>query len=207
MGRLNLGSASMIRVDTLGQIRDSIPEPLWNDPGPVDPRTVWMTMRSDGGIVLTRTDKVGFMFLSALGAAPRIVELEAVAPLHNPEEREELQRAEDWETPVSQRKRVPEAKPFLRGTQVDLDGRIWLRRSAEGQRTPSRVLYWAMPGGKVSVSWADPPRFAGFLADGTYLGEVRFPVEARVVFHKEYAWAVVPGPDDEPILIKYRLHS
>lgn len=52
------------------------------------------------------------------------------------------------------------------------------------------------------MTYEEPPVFAAFRADGTYLGEVRFAQGARVAFVANTALAVVPDGDDVRTLVK-----
>ena len=55
------------------------------------------------------------------------------------------------------------------------------------------------------VTYDEPRAFAVFELDGTYLGEVRFPVGVYPAITGNTAWGIVPGQDDEPILVKFRI--
>jgi hypothetical protein len=45
-------------------------------------------------------------------------------------------------------------------------------------------------------------------ADGTFLGEIRFPKRSgQPAFFGDYAWSIAFDDDDVPFLVKYRLHD
>jgi sugar lactone lactonase YvrE len=91
------------------------------------------------------------------------------------------------------------------------DGRIWIGKSTAAKKIPSKIAascFSQATGSKsFSVTYEEPPAYVAFQADGTLLGEVRFPLRARVTFVGNTAWALVPDADDVPTLIKYRLHN
>jgi hypothetical protein len=55
------------------------------------------------------------------------------------------------------------------------------------------------------ATWQDQIIYDAFLADGTFLGSVRFPLGVRPTFRGDYAWGVEKDADDTPILVKYRI--
>jgi hypothetical protein len=56
------------------------------------------------------------------------------------------------------------------------------------------------------MTYREPQIYAFFQVDGQYLGEVTFPINAtRLTFVGNSAWAIVPGADDEQMLVKYRI--
>jgi hypothetical protein len=178
----------------------------------------WWRILPDGRDLYTRTDKVGFLVVSRRGnAAPLIGEAPGAPLPYLREEREELQSARDLlrdkcPRPNAQptpRTIIPEFKLPARGASVDIDGRIWIAKSATAQRIPAKIIASCSgPAGrfKVEATYEEPPVFAAFQADGTYLGEVRFPLRARVTFVGNTAWALVPDSDDVQTLVKYRLY-
>jgi hypothetical protein len=53
----------------------------------------------------------------------------------------------------------------------------------------------------------EPPVFSGFRSDGTYLGDVRFPLQANVLaFAGGTAWGVMLGKDDQQQLVRWIIH-
>jgi len=153
--------------------------------------------------------------------APRFLIGEIAAPpvAYLPEERQELQAARDLFRDkcdggrggrMPERVIVPETKLPARGATLDVDGRIWIAKSTTAQKIPPKVISSCSSRDrgnfKQEATYEEPPVFAGFLPDGTYLGEVRFPLRARVSFVGNTAWALVPDADDVQTLVKYRLY-
>jgi hypothetical protein len=131
------------------------------------------------------------------------------------EEREELQLARNLALDKCQNARrervvVPEAKLPARGGSPDIDGRIWIGKSTPSQKIPPKVSASCSSAGvgsfKAEVTYEEPPVYVAFMPDGTFLGEVRFPLRARVTFVGNYAWALIPDDDDVQTLVKYRLY-
>jgi hypothetical protein len=107
-------------------------------------------------------------------------------------------------TPNQIEELVPEFKHKAFSVTVDVAGRIWVRLSSVAQRVDPRVKSFDEHG-TTYTNWASPPRFAGFLPDGTYLGELTLPVDAIVSFGPEAAWVATIGSDGLPLLQKFPL--
>jgi hypothetical protein len=205
----------LIRHAADGRVLDTIRSPIPWYAGPsvttYDTRNYWLPY-PDGRILQFRSDKVGFLLTDPRGRTkPVMAEVPTPAVEYLPDERAELQRAEEWRRRISPPElhasigRVPTAKPVVRNYAfTDLSGRIWLQRSAPAVRAAPRVV------GKsgtdsVTVSYDEPRLFAVFEPDGTYLGEVRFPVGVLPAVVGDVAWGITRGADDEPVLVKYRI--
>lgn len=206
-----LGRPFFLRVDSLGHLSDSlIVSDRWLGEVPEEAYDLGEDVipLRNGGFAVWRTDRLGFVRREPGSRDVRLVEVRADRPWHRPEERAELQRIEQWSASGGRAPRsprtVPERKQLVRGAFEDLDGRIWLERSGEAVRIPPRTKYWDRRG-EVKVSWADSLHLAGFAPDGAFLGEVTFPPFARVGIVGGHAWAIVPGADDIPTLVKYRI--
>ena len=205
----------MVHYDIAGKLLDSVSVTArWL---PEDaPGVQWWRLMSDGRLLFTRTDKVAFMIVGRDGKAPLVAEVPAPPVPYLREEREELQAARDLvrdkcSAPGRPRVLIPEAKLPARSASIDIDGRIWIAKSATGAKIPPKYGGGCSGPGvggsfRAYLTYEDPPVMAAFLPDGTYLGEVRFPVRARVTFVGRTAWAVVPDADDVPVLVKYRLY-
>lgn len=177
----------------------------------------WWRLLPDGRHLYTRTDRIAFLIVDPKRAgAPVIVEGPGAPVPYLREEREELAAARNLigdkcPRPNQQVTRVVigETKLPARSAVVDIDGRVWIGKTTTAQKIPPKInASCSGPGGnfKAEVSYEEPPVFAAFLADGTYLGEVRFPLRARVTFVGNHAWALVPDDDDVQTLVKYRLY-
>ena len=174
----------------------------------------------DGRIVLARTDKVAVLIEDR--SKNRVLAEVATTPVrYLPEERQELQVARNLfldkcgggagrggaPTP---RVEVPETKLPARYALVDIDNRIWIAKSTTALRIPPKVIASCSNrergSFKAEATYEEPPVYAAFQPDGTYLGEVRFPLRARVTFVGNTAWALVPDADDVQTLVKYRIY-
>jgi hypothetical protein len=204
----------IVRHTITGDILDSIaPKARWLATDPVeetDPREVWFPL-PDGRLVHSRTDKFGFVLSDPSGATPPVMaEVDAPAVPVLDDEHRELSALAAWRAQHSTAERptqtkVPRTKPPVRGWAfADLAGRIWIQRSTVAVRVPPRVV--AMAGTRsISAIYAEPWVFAVFEQDGTYLGDVRFPVGARLTVGGSTAWAIVEDSSGVPELVKYRV--
>lgn len=194
----------------------------------------WWQVLPDGRIVFTHTGKLGFMVAGQPAAAVQqsgalVPAGERVAPVnllvgeiastpvpYLKEEREELQVARNLNVDKcggrggQQRVEVPETKLPSRHAMVDVNGRVWIAKSTTAQKVPPKTIASCSSRGlgsfKADATYEEPPVYAAFQTDGTYLGEVRFPLRARVTFVGNTAWALVPDADDVMTLVKYRLY-
>jgi hypothetical protein len=211
-----------MRYDTAGTLLDSIVQPTasWLPAAPPTTQEAprqWWSMVRDGRLLYSRTDKVGYLLVDRTGARkPVLVEAASERVPYLKEEREELQALRDFSVekcsrpgePPRPRVVVPESKFPAGGAQEDVSGRLWVRKTAPAMKVPPKI--GASCGGSAGsfqfhVTWEEPPAFVAFQPDGTLLGEVRFPVRARVTFVGNTAWALVPDEDDVLTLVKYRL--
>jgi hypothetical protein len=202
---------AMLHYDSLGTLRDSIVERgVWlvsSEPrGRFSPIQAWMMLR-DGRILYGRSDKLGFLLLDRARREPPLIAERAAEPVaFLSEERAELQAVQE----MMQRNGgaltadVPETKLAMRGLVIDIDGRVWFYRSTTAQKVAPR-LGGVANNQRMNVTYAEPPLLAAFQTDGTFLGEVRFPIGTMPTFVGDFAWAILPDEDDGPVLVKYRL--
>ena len=201
----------MLRYSPEGALLDTVTSDApWQLPPPANmyaPITAWIPL-PDGRHLHMRTDMLGFLIIDPARRVPPLL-AEAVLPdvLYLDEEREELQAIADRQrarqegtTPAA----LPRAKLPSKYPVVDPAGRIWIARPATAIKVPPRVGFFAGPN-SLSVSYAEPSVFAAFEPDGTFLGEVRFPVGVIPAFTGNSAWAVVEDADGIPRLVKYRV--
>ena len=201
--------------DLSGKLLDSISSTARWIPQGAEGNQWWRLLR-DGRTLFTRTDKVGFMIVEKNGSPALVAEVAASPVRYLPAEREELQAARNLSVdkcPNAARPRervvVPEFKQLAGGANVDIDGRLWITRASTSQKIPPKIsASCSGPGGsfKAEVTYEQAPVMAAFMPDGTFLGEVRFPLRARVTFVGNTAWALVPDDDDVLTLVKYRLY-
>jgi hypothetical protein len=208
-----------IHYSSTGKVLDTIPpQRLWYSGAQTtgyDPDNDW-TVLPDGRILAWRTDRVGFFVKGPTGRT--MVELATEAPRFDPLHRRELQAVQDF----SEKHRgseggvtntthgvIPERKPAVTDLRLDMaQQRVWLRRSVASIRVPPRPGLPARPidPKPPTVSFDEPEVWVAFRLDGTYLGEVRFPMGVQVrVFDKDVAWAATLSAEDEPLLLKFRI--
>lgn len=205
---------AMLRYDSTGKLLDSVTNARrWlpkDDPSSMYGIYQAWGLLPDKRVFIARNDKLGFLtFDPSRKNAPLIGEITAQPVAFFEEERRELQAISDASVGYSRDAplNVPEFKPPMRGLFTDTDGRIWLYRSTVAEKVEPRV------GGIVNdkrlmVTYAERPSLVCFNADGTFLGEVRFPMGVFMPgIVGNTAWAVVPDSDDVPMLVKFKLHN
>ncbi len=209
------------RHDADGAIRDTIRPPLFDDRNPPSEfgqvHNLW-TILPTGQVASATDDRLAILIH---GPGTRVVAIErAVDPVrYDPADRRERQARSDFAfaslRPYEHMDKpppVPEAKSMIREIDKDLDGRIWVRRGAPSVRVPPHPALHAPPpdspmtGKPVpTASFAEPEVYDVFRLDGTYLGELRFPLNVSVwAFSGNSAWAMTTDSDDLPVLVKYR---
>ena len=103
---------------------------------------------------------------------------------------------------------IPATKPLLNLLICDLDGRVWMLRHTRAVRGRP-VPFVAVSSGQVRSpmhEYFEPPVFAVFGVNGTYLGEVRFPVGAKYIsFAGDVAWGVTTDDDGQEFLTRWRV--
>ena len=102
---------------------------------------------------------------------------------------------------------VPEYKVAWETISPMPDGRFWVRVSVPSVHlAPDDVFHDARDPARPPLSWRLPSAYDVFEGDGSFLGQVAFPGRA-VVAHAdgERVWVVAPGPDDEPVVVRYRV--
>jgi hypothetical protein len=211
--------AAMLHYDSAGTLLDSIVDgrpwlPRVKSPTRFTPQSGWSVLE-DGRLYFLRWDKVGFLIVDRSGIAPPLI-ADFRAPLvpYLAEERAELAALDNFERqhfpPEHQRRRdaAPAHKlPTRWSIRDNIDGRIWIAMSAQGQKSTPHVAARA-GSDSMLITYADRPTFAAFQTDGTFLGVIRFPMGVFVpTFVGNTAWAIVPGDDDVPTLVKYKLHQ
>lgn len=173
----------------------------------------------DGRIVYARTDKLAIL-IEQRSKSPIVTEVASAPVPYLPEERRELQVARNLFADkcgqggrggqATQRVEVPETKLPARYALVDINDRIWIAKSTTALRIPPKIISSCSDrergSFKAEATYEEPPVYVAFMPDGTYLGEVRFPLRARVTFIGNMAWALVPDDDDVQTLVKYRIY-
>jgi hypothetical protein len=213
--------------DTAGRVLDTLMLgsawlPSDEPPHSLRPSQSWFPL-ADGRIVVSRTDKLAFLLIDRAGKArPVIGEVPSKPVPYLAEERKEQQRAAARSTffeeggkkistgvapTVVEEYKLPSLPAF-----ADVNGRIWLRKRVTSVKaTPRCTVAFANPDGtsrcSATASYYDPPVYIAFNTDGTYLGEIIFPIGTVMVsFVGEFAWVIEHSDDDEQVLVKYRIH-
>jgi hypothetical protein len=102
---------------------------------------------------------------------------------------------------------VPEYKVAWERISPMPDGRFWVRVSVPSVHLAADEIFRdARDPARPPVSWRMPSAYDVFERDGTFLGQVTFPGRA-VVAHADgkHAWVVAAGPEDEPVVVRYRV--
>jgi hypothetical protein len=114
---------------------------------------------------------------------------------------------------------IPRVKPFFRGYQgepqlppvnglhVGMDERVWVHVSMPSERfTPTTVAPEPGHRARPVLGWREPTAYDVFEANGTYVGRVTLPSNARPkVFRGDEVWCTVRDEDDVITLVKYRV--
>ncbi len=218
-----MGRAPVRCLDASGATTDSIADIApWGgaiSSDPVTNYTMW-TVTRDRRVVHMHIDRVGFLLLDHPRDAARpshrpllrAAEIGAEPVRYGKGEREEERRFAAWHARGTGRapREVPESKPLTGGMTVDLDGRLWVQRRSPAVPIPPEMKFWGTVNGRTSeitTAYAEPPHFAVFDTLGVFLGELHFPAKAIVQATGRTVWAVVPGEDDVPVLVQYRLNA
>ena len=171
---------------------------------------------SDGRVVVGRSDVLGFLVIDpSRRHVPLLAKYDAPPVPYPHDQLIELQAAQ--RKPIDaggERLPNPDAaaevtkfKLPLISIRPDRDGRIWILTAG-----PSRKLAEPYCNSYVDEhcvgksSWSETNRVLGFRADGTFLGEIRFPKRSgSPAYVGDYVWCVAYDSDDVPTLVKYKL--
>ncbi|MGD2122484.1 MAG: hypothetical protein PVJ76_12100 [Gemmatimonadota bacterium] len=124
-------------------------------------------------------------------------------PVH-PEEADEYRRLFEWmdRQPAyrpPEGEWLPSVMPPFRGIEVGSDGRIWVQRNAQ----PIQIQTRENPDGRPAIGWAQPFSYDVYEADGTFLGEIRFPERFEPhLFGAGLVWGVRRGEFDEEYVVR-----
>jgi hypothetical protein len=210
---------AFLRFRPDGTILDTMRAPAFEPklPSARDPVHAW-TLTADGKRVSGSDDRYAFL---VHGPASTVLRIErAIPPVpYQAQERRELQARYDYQKAMNgdsylgKAPVVPEVKPMFHEFTIDVDGRLWVRRSAPGERTAPVPAFASLPPNRPNakdpiptVSYREPSVYDVFQLDGTYLGEVRFP--SMVTFQGalgDIIWGTTKGTDDQAYLVKLRI--
>jgi hypothetical protein len=215
------GRTPIIRYDSTGQTIDTLhPGPAWlpreqvrvghAHPSQFKAEERWVVLQ-DGRAVIVRTDKFAILVRSSSGAAPIISEHVRAPIAFLDEERKQWSDAEasgrGHGPPGAPVTEIPRHKLPVMHLQADVDDRLWLSLAGQAVKIEPRCVRSIDHVCVAKVSYEEPPVRAAFRADGTYLGEVRFPMGARhLSMAGQHAWGLLYDEDDVPVLVKFRLY-
>lgn len=99
---------------------------------------------------------------------------------------------------------IPSTMPPFRGIEVSSDGRIWVRRNTH----PIQIPVDENPDRPPPIGWTQPFVYDVFEADGTFLGQVRFPERFEPhLFGAGYVWGVRRGDLDEEYVVRLSIRT
>lgn len=193
-----------------GEIIDTINPPHFsNEPNaasfnPFGPSKI-MGMTPLGHLIVGMNDDYTFHIRSPDGPVVRVKrDYEPVALLR--EEKADWQAVFDWfdeNQPFADVGSVPDHKPPYAEFLSAQDGRIWVRRRVQGYKREDEEAPSEESNRPPPVNWEERNVYDVFELDGTYLGEVRFPLRARPLFIRaDTAWGVYRGEFDEEHIVK-----
>jgi len=212
-------------IGPTGRIIDTIPAPTsWLRTLPqsmLEPTTQWL-MLPDGRLAVGGTDRLAVLLRPAKGVGPLLLmEAPTQRASYLAAERQEMRALFAWANNLRDGGHPlpndpPPLKPAYSALGIDHDGRIWLQRRVTAIKNPNKppekdeeaMTESGAPMPKQPpITFTEPPTFAGFKLDGTYLGEVRFPLNAtHITFTGDFAWAVVTDKEGMESIVKYRIH-
>jgi hypothetical protein len=122
------------------------------------------------------------------------------------EEKADWQAIYDWfeeNRPFGEVGSVPDHKPPYSEFLATQDGRVWVQRRTEGYKEEDEEPAPEDSNRPPPVNWEEPAIYDVFELDGTYLGEVRFPLRTEPLFIRaDTAWGVYRGEFDEQYVVR-----
>ena len=205
----------LLRVGPEGMANDTLhPPPIAGEassnPTFFEPQKYWLRNRyaewvtGFGGAYAITIGSAGRAALRVERTVPRV----AVAP----DERRNYQEVSDAlrrnpNVAPSGPATVPAQKPYFRGLESDLDGRIWVDLHGPGEafEPAPRPAQPGMPS-VPPLRWRERRRYDVFGRDGSYLGRIDLPPRTTLSEAKgNRVWAIQRGEDDEQYIIRYRI--
>lgn len=207
----DFAACSFLHISAEGTVLDTVnTRRTWSDyqvPREFDPWDITLPLE-DGTLFVSAADRLAFLLRSRTGRAVLIEHPTDPVPV-TAAERKEWTAIKGW-----YQGSVPPPAPSFANTKSAFfavarahDGTIWLKRHVAAVRDTPRE---AFPGVKDPPSpireWFEPPVFAAFLVDGTYLGEAQLPLHSRMhAFTGAFAWGIAVAPDGQEALVRWRL--
>lgn len=200
---------TFVRFDTAGRQLNTLDQPDWSiDAEVVDSRyfpVTWYRLLRNGTGLVARNDRLTFsVFTPEMPATPSTYASGFLPPLRQDPELDELRDQLEFAKRMIHTKNVglgakestiPARRLAFDGIEIDLLNRVWFVATIESYQGTAPP-----PPPNAPAAFADAPRITyfarvgayAFTTDGTYLGEVRFPIgTTRVVFGTEQAWALI----------------
>lgn len=215
-----------VHLAATGQVLDTLPaKPEWTGEPPartMDPEGLWNPL-PDGRLFIARTDRLGFVAMPASGGRnPLAAVAQHTALAVSDAEVAEQAAVFSWSAKQAKadikNPGMASVKPHFWATGIltDFGGRLWLPLHTTAIK--GRPLPLGVPvSGQAQTTidhFVEPPAFAIFKPDGTYIGDVRLPLaddetiaNRQFVTSKGRVWGMVQGPDDEPLLVKWRIEG
>jgi len=209
--------AVVVRITRTGEILDTLVAPPLEYP--IVPTTefapvAFWSILPDGRSVTALSDRIGITIREP-GTGASVIEsvIDGTRPPAHylAEERDAQDRYYDWimtygagDYPEG-RPTIPESKQELVHVTVDVEGRIWLRRTSESVRVdrPPRDTTLNFP---PEVPYVERARFIGFANGGAYLGELELPVGFGVEsFRGDHVWVLRRSSEGESVVSRHRL--
>jgi len=104
---------------------------------------------------------------------------------------------------------LPSTKPFFKGLEVGLDGRIWVHRYVEAVKRDDVQQLPEIPGrppNRPLLTWREPTTYDVFEPDGTFLGTVVLPDDITPhVFRGDHIWGVHLDADGVERVVRLRV--
>ncbi len=194
-----------------GQVKDTLPLPrLPGMPkergGPYRIETYW-SWHPDGYFVVGVSNEYSFDERRPDGVLRIRRDVEKL-PVH-PEEADAYRRLFEWmeQQPAyrpPEGEWIPSTMPPFRGIEVGTDGRIWVRRNTH----PIRIPVVEPSDGRPAIGWTQPFVYDVFEADGSFLGEIRFPeLFEPYLFGTGHVWGVRRGEFDEEYVVRLSIRA
>jgi hypothetical protein len=216
----------VFHYDTTGRIIDSLLfRGTWLDskerPSSRAPSQRWEPL-PDGRILVMRSDRLGIVIVDPRNAKPPLLSEIPTHPVPMlAEERVQHQASENASSKFTEGGRtialnepanVGEFKLAAPYSVTDTEGRIWITKATPSVKVERycnsfQSIHAGDPVKCVGYSsYRDRPAYVGFDTDGTFLGEVRFPMfSGSAAFTGDFAWTITRTADDEPVLTKFRV--
>jgi hypothetical protein len=213
----------VFHYDTSGRIIDSLVfRGTWLDskepPYSRAPSQRWEPL-PDGRILVMRSDRLGIVVVDPLNAKPPLLSEIPTLPVPMLEEERVQQQASENASSkligggrggrtivLNEPAEVSEFKLPAPHSITDTEGRIWITKAMPSVKV-ERYCNSIQEGRCVGYSsYRDRRAYVGFSTDGTFLGEVRFPMfNGSAAFTGDFAWIMTRTQDDEPVLTKFRV--